>query len=270
MNNSNTRFRTLAISMLTAAAASFSQTSEVWMRLFDGATLTGWKGRPGNWKVENGALVGGFGASSNTFLITDSSYGDFHLKWEARIPGSGGYRNSGIVYRTEWMNDYFTLKGYQYEISDGAIGGFYHERGDPMELPWTPSVGCSEGGVSNWVAMEIIADGPKLTHIVKGKTCFERTDMKITKKGVIGLQIHSPGDVRSEFRNLYIKPLNNSFQIPAGKGFDADGNPVTTVRAFTPRNTGASAQPGRDVARAGYDLKGRRLQAPHPKGQARL
>lgn len=64
--------------------------------------------------------------------------------------------------------------------------------------------GCRDAvnGVSGWKKLEIIADGPKVTHRMDGKSCFSYTTFKVIEKGYIGLQLHSPGDFRMDFRTL--------------------------------------------------------------------
>jgi hypothetical protein len=35
---------------------------------------------------------------------------------------------------------------------------------------WTSVSDCSEGGRNDWRTVEIIADGPKVTHMINGKS----------------------------------------------------------------------------------------------------
>jgi hypothetical protein len=203
---------------------------DVWMKLFDGTTLKGWKYRAESWKVDaaTGVVIGSGAVSFNTFLVTDSAYSDFHFKVEARMPGTGGYRNSGVVYRGKVTNPTnYLVGGYQADISDNYWGSFYHEQGN--ELPWTPVSNCSPAGKGDWAVLEIIADKDKVTHIVNGKTCWEHSGFKILEKGIIALQLHSPGDFSVEFKNVFIQPLNNSFTIPADRAYDKDGKPLFVV-----------------------------------------
>jgi len=102
--------------------------------IFDGKTLSGWKGDPVYWRVENGCLVGEITPKTlvkrNTFLIWEEAQpADFELKLEYRITKDG---NSGINYRSEKMNDHpYALTGYQADI-DGKnryTGQNYEERG---------------------------------------------------------------------------------------------------------------------------------------------
>jgi hypothetical protein len=72
-----------------------------YVSLFDGKALTGWDGRPGVWRVEDGAIVGESTAeknAGNTFLVYHGIKArDFDLKLEVKVEEGGG---SGIQYRS--------------------------------------------------------------------------------------------------------------------------------------------------------------------------
>jgi hypothetical protein len=224
--------KVLAALGLCASLAAAQSDSAVFMRLFDGQTLDGWKGRKNTtWTVKSGVITGSGALSGNTFLIPDSQFNDFHLVLDARMPTSG-YRNSGVVYRGEIMDTtVFRMRGYQLDISDTYWGSFYHEQGN--ELGWTPVSNCGGGAANDWHTVEIVADGPKVTHLINGKKCWEKTDFKVLKKGYLGLQMHEPGGFTMEFRNIYIRPLNNSFKIPEDGRYLRDGTHLgpTAVRS---------------------------------------
>src|SRR5205823_2916168 len=71
---------------------------EGWVPLFNGKDLTDWKVFPngtGNWRVEDGRLIGS-GPSSHLFTER-GDYKNFHFRVEARISDGG---NSGQFFRT--------------------------------------------------------------------------------------------------------------------------------------------------------------------------
>ncbi|MGV8092929.1 MAG: DUF1080 domain-containing protein [Mangrovibacterium sp.] len=109
------------------------QSDEGFIPIFDGKTLSNWKGDPTYWRVENGCLVGEVTPATildrNTFIIwRGGAPKDFELKLEFKISKNG---NSGINYRSEPIDTIpFALKGYQCDI-DGQnryTGQNYEER----------------------------------------------------------------------------------------------------------------------------------------------
>ncbi|MDB5105927.1 MAG: putative rane-bound dehydrogenase domain protein [Fibrobacteres bacterium] len=275
----------LAAAVLTAPCAPKAQQGDVWMKLMDGKDLTGWKYRAGNWKVDAaaGSAIGSGSISFNTFLITDSLFSDFHFKVDARMPGTGGKRNSGVVYRGKISNAAnFEVGGYQADISDGFWGSFYHEQG--TELPWTPVSTCSPAAKTDWATLEIIANKDKVTHLVNGKTCWEHSGFKVLDKGIIALQLHNPGDFSVEFKNVFIQPLNASFTIPADKAYDKDGKPITVVGIGLATGsgwTGHAARSGRSMGPGAtglsalsleglYDAAGRAMPSLMPRAGSEL
>lgn len=250
---------------LAAGSVAAAQGPDVWMKLYNEVDLKGWRGKAANWKVDTGKAVTAHGSTAtNTFLVTDSAFADFHFKCEGRMPNGGGGNNSGLIYRGRIANaTNYTMNGYQYEISTGGVGAFYHELGD--EMPFTRIAGCYGGGVDDFVKMEIIADGPKVAHLVAGAKCFEKADMKVLAKGQFGLQLHSPGNYTASFRNIFVKPLNGSFQVPADNAWDADGKRIAVVgAAIGPRR--ARPAPLLAAPARGWDLWGRAAQGRRSAG----
>jgi hypothetical protein len=253
-----------------AAACTASFAADVWMQLYDGKDFNGWQGKTGTiWKIDTAGVIvannTGLPAMNgqNTFLFTDSlnMFSDFHLKLDARMPGTGGYRNSGIMYRSTIKDkNAFSAAGYQYEFSDGGTGAFYHEQGN--ELGFTGGCADAPNGKSDWKKVEIIADGPHVTHYLAGKSCFDYKTFKVTTKGYIALQLHAPGDFTMNFRNIRIQPVNGSFSIPAEKAVDSLGNKISIVGInIVPKRNSANLALGLPGALIGYDAQGRAIPA---------
>ncbi len=215
--------------------------------LFDGTTLTGWRGDTAVWHVKDGAIVGEITASSeplkaNTFLIwSGGKPSDFELKGEYEISPEG---NSGIQYRSEEVNGVpFGLKGYQFDI-DGAnvyTGQNYEERarsiiafrGQKVTLPpvkepieklaknniWsvakvTDSLGKADSLKAlihtGWNTFDIVAKGNHLQHYINGVLMCDVTDNDTTNRkasGVIGLQMHAGHIMRVAFKNFSYKEI---------------------------------------------------------------
>ena len=102
---------------------------EQWQDLFDGKTLDGWTQRNGKAKytVEDGVIVGTtVTGEPNSFLCTDTLYGDFILEFEFLVHPE---MNSGVQIRSNSYKEYknFRVHGYQIEI-------------DPSERAWTGGI----------------------------------------------------------------------------------------------------------------------------------
>lgn len=216
----SSRFLFRALLAAGACLPAFAQGPDVWMKLYNEKDFDGWKGKMTIWKVDTGAMMTGTGALNTTN---------------------------------------YEVSGYQYELSDGGTGAFYHERGN--EIGFTG--GCGGSGPA-WKKMEVIANGPKVTHKLNGVNSFEYSTFKVLEKGIIGLQLHNPGNVSVNFKNVFIKPLNNSFQIPSDNAWDGAGNKIgpleTRIQAKvkTERINALFEIPG---AMVGYDIQGKAL--PH-------
>ncbi|HEV57661.1 MAG TPA: DUF1080 domain-containing protein, partial [Phycisphaerales bacterium] len=90
-----------------------------WVDLFDGKTLNGWTQLNGTAKyaVEDGVIVGtAVQGSPNSFLCTDTFYGDFLLEFEVKVDSS---LNSGVQVRSNSYRGYQNgrVHGYQVEIA---------------------------------------------------------------------------------------------------------------------------------------------------------
>ncbi|MES1218915.1 MAG: DUF1080 domain-containing protein, partial [Bacteroidota bacterium] len=164
------------------AATTEAPKEDGFVSMFDGKTLTGWKGDTVYWKAKDGELIGEETADkqlkNNTFLIwTGGTPSDFEFKAEFKINATG---NSGVQYRSEELKDIpLALKGYQADI-DGANTytgqnyeergrGFLAMRGQIAELPTngkpviTGSLGSSDSLKAliknDWNEIHIIAKG---------------------------------------------------------------------------------------------------------------
>ncbi len=110
-----------------------SSTADGYQLIFDGKTLTNWKGDPTYWKVEDRNIVGFTTEEkpleANTFLIWEGGEpSDFELVVDFRISETG---NSGIQYRSEMVDGVpFGLRGYQADIDgkNNYTGQNYEER----------------------------------------------------------------------------------------------------------------------------------------------
>ena len=160
-----------------------------WKALFNGKDLAGWKTHPknpGEWKVQDGLLVGE-GPVSHLFSER-GDYENFHYRIEATINEKG---NSGQYFRTEFGPGF--PKGYEAQINSthgdkvrtGSLYGFkdcliFEQLHKPDE----------------WFIQEVIADGNHIQIFVNGKKSVDFKDEKNTHtKGHFAIQQHDPGSV---------------------------------------------------------------------------
>ena len=75
-----------------------------WVQIFNGKDLTGWKthpDEPGDWRVDDGILIGSRGAS---YLFSDrGDYENAHIRVEAKINKGG---NSGVLFHSKYGFDF--------------------------------------------------------------------------------------------------------------------------------------------------------------------
>lgn len=183
--------------------------------LFDGKTLMGWKvAKEANakyWKVVDGVITGDNGGDkvpTNTYLVTEKEFGDFEFRCKFRISGDHktGLINSGIQYRS--FMDKGRMTGYQADIGRGYWGDIYDEhrrgkliKGDTTELMKS----LVEDGWSEYL---IRCKGEKHELFINGHKTAEFVEKAdVQTKGVIGLQLHSGGVAKVEFKDITITEL---------------------------------------------------------------
>src|SRR5262249_15403890 len=157
--------------------------------------------QPGNWRVENGVLIGSGWDNSRLFMSERShlytergDFKNFHLRVEARINEGG---NSGIYFRStpgprlpaespkfpygyEAQIDSSVDRnrtGSLYAGADGAVVGFTETIVPPGQ----------------WFTEDVIAQGNRITIKVKDRTtAIYRDEKEISASGHIALQQNNP------------------------------------------------------------------------------
>ena len=220
--------RSLFVTLLLSAVA-VAQESD-FAPIFNGKDLTGWDGKPGWWKVEDGALTAESTPDKpceecNYLIWRGGQPSDFELTADFKLSGQG---NSGIQLRSLALPNWDT-SGYQADMSgDGGLVGFVYEHtrgliagrgervtitsdgkrevqvlGDPAELN---KVYRKE----DWNTYRIICRGPDITLYVNGTPMCQFTDhdsRQAAARGVIALQMHPGPAMKVQFRNIRLKEL---------------------------------------------------------------
>jgi hypothetical protein len=238
--------RVCAVLTLVAALSGGIAAEDGFKSIFNGKDLSGWKGNPDLWSVEDGAITGRTKAepklTHNTFLVwQDGEVGDFELRLSYRIVKG----NSGIQYRSKVLSegDFGPIVGgYQADFEAGTkySGILYEERGRGIlalrgekvaidgvtevktkrgtrrqpKKQVTGSLGDTEEiqkGIKSeaWNEYRIVAKGNHLQHFINGMATVDVVDNGPgdAKSGVLALQIHVGPPMVVQFRNLRIKKL---------------------------------------------------------------
>jgi uncharacterized protein (TIGR03067 family) len=185
---------------------------ESWVQLFNGKDLSGWKthpDQPGDWKVENGELVGRGPMASHLFSER-GDFRDFHLRLEAKLNATG---ESGVRFRCPF--------GFPFRSGGtGLPGGFDADcrwdgtavRAGQLKTPGPKPLLVSEQWRATtppdaWFTLEVIAQGNRIVVKVANWTTADYTDPdRQFTTGHIALHVNKPGTV-VHFRKIEIKGL---------------------------------------------------------------
>ena len=180
-----------------------------WISLFDGKTLKGWKSHPknpGQWKVEDGAIVG-TGPASHLFTER-GDFRNFRLKMEIMINDKG---NSGMYFRTQYGPGFPV--GWEAQVnathSDPIRTGSLYPSGREKDLRAIKEIQVFKAlhKPNEWFTQEVECVGPKITIWVNGEKTVEWTDPKDRfKTGHFAIQQHDPGSV-VKVRKVEVKLL---------------------------------------------------------------
>lgn len=186
--------------------------------LFDGKTLTGWEGSEQIFRVQEGAIVAGSlkqPIAHNEFLCSQQEFGDFELRLKAKLVGEGD--NAGVQFRSKRVPNHHEVSGYQADMGSafGRIvwGALYDEsrrnkmlaEGDQARIreifkqgEWNELViRCSGNHVQIWLNGLLTVD-------------YTEADEKISRRGVIGLQVHGGKPAEAWYKDIRIKELTEA------------------------------------------------------------
>ena len=200
-----------------------------WKTLFDGKSLTGWKGLD-FWSVKDGTIFGEttkeHSSSKNTFLILQNEVvTDFEFICQVKFSGN----NSGVMYRSKVINEeQFTMGGYQADLHSKpeyfgmlygerfAKRGIIAQRGQRLiakadgTKEITHTIGDDEKLTdSDWNELRIVAVGNRILHFVNGQITMDLTEHhpEAFAEGMIGLQLHAGLPMWTHFKDLKLRHL---------------------------------------------------------------
>ena len=145
-----------------------------WRSLFDGKTLSGWRGyqmfrAPVGWRASNGVLSKVFPTED---LISDDVFGDFELELEWKISPGG---NGGILYRGTEKYDHVYWSAPEFQLLDDAAAPDAKDRTTSAGAAYAlyPSAAGVVNAAGQWNTTRIICRGPHVEHWLNGKKIVE-------------------------------------------------------------------------------------------------
>ena len=160
---------------LAMGAASAATTDEAgWRPLFDGKSMTGWRGYqsqavPDGWRVAAGILQKDKPVGD---IISVEQFGDFEVEFEWRIAEGG---NSGIFYRgtEEYDKVYWSATEYQLLDDEKAADGKSRLTSAGAAHSLYPSPAGHLAPVGQWNVTRIVAKGTHVEHWLNGFKLLE-------------------------------------------------------------------------------------------------
>ncbi len=210
-------FRKIAIPFLTIALAGTLAAQDrprprilgpAWVSLFNGEDLTGWRkiGQE-RWEVVDGAIYGQGITDAYGYLATEKTYRDFHLSLRFKCEADG---NSGVYIHTSFAGDTPRVTaGRQIEIDRGLgrhTGGIY---GDGRGwIAWPSPQYETVIRPYDWNDMLIQVEGNHYVVHLNGIQVLDFTHPAPgAEEGVIALQLHSGGEGRMRFKDIFVRDL---------------------------------------------------------------
>ncbi|MCG6924981.1 MAG: DUF1080 domain-containing protein [Acidobacteria bacterium] len=180
-----------------------------WQSLFNGTDLSGWK-KVGQekWEVVDGAIFGQGITEEYGYLVTEKSYRDFHLSLQFKCEADG---NSGVYIHTEFKGDTpEIIAGRQVEIDrtlNHHTGGIY---GDGKGwVAWPSPQFETVIRPYEWNDMLIEVEGNHYVVHLNGIQVLDFTyPSPGSEEGPIALQLHSGGQGKMRFKNLFVRDLS--------------------------------------------------------------
>ena len=191
-----------ALGLILMAAGEVQGESE-WRALFDGKSLTGWRGQPDLWSIEDGEIVGRTDGKipRNEFLSTVEKFCNFELRLKVRLVGNHG--NSGIQFRSDYNDG--AVRGYQADVGKDFWGLLYEERGrGTLQKPDKEKLKIHRDG---WNQYEILAEGDHLRIRLNGHVTVDIRDSEAAE-GIIAFQVHLGPPMEVRFKDILIKALD--------------------------------------------------------------
>jgi hypothetical protein len=188
--------------------------------LFDGRTLEGWEGNLANWRAEDGAIVAGAldrRQPYNEFLMTTADFGDFELRLQYKVEGTGGFVNGGVQFWSRRVPASHEVSGYQADLGADTDGNLYDESRRNANLSTASAdVRLRALKPGAWNDYRIRAQGPHIEIWLNGlKTVdYNESDKSVALYGKFALQIHGGASTKVSYRALEVEPIPDGHHPP--------------------------------------------------------
>jgi hypothetical protein len=166
-------------------------------------------------RIEDGAIVGGTLKNKiprNEFLCTTRQFGDFELRFKAKLVGAGN--NAGVQFRSQRVPNHHEVSGYQCDMGaafGGSVwGSLYDESRRNKMLVQGPQDKIKEVfKADDWNELVVRCEGPRVQIWLNGVQTVDYTepDEKIARSGIIGLQIHGGQPAEAWYKEIRVKEL---------------------------------------------------------------
>jgi hypothetical protein len=186
----------LAADQSPAAAPAGAKASDGgWISLFDGKSLTGWRGykKPDvagtRWSVQDGLLTlpakDGKDTRGSRDIITTETFDQFELIWEWKVSPGG---NSGLQYFV--LEDMDSAIGHEYQIIDDALHpdakiGPHRQTAALYDV--LPAADRKIKPAGEWNTSRIVVKGSTVEHFLNdGKVLTYQLDSPALKTAIAG------------------------------------------------------------------------------------
>jgi len=180
-----------------------------WVSLFNGKDLSGWdKIGEEKWVVEDGVIYGEGITDKYGYLATKETYRDFHMRLSFKCEADG---NSGVyVHTTFEPGTPKVTQGRQIEIDrtlNHHTGGLYGDGRGWVAWPRPETETLLRP--HDWNDMLIQVEGNHYQVHLNGIQILDFTyPSPVAEEGVIALQLHSGGQGRMRFKDIFLRDLS--------------------------------------------------------------
>lgn len=196
------------------------------INLLNGGTLSTWKVPSSHWYFEEESLIGNTGdkvLNTPEWIHTNQQFSDFEFTCEMMLTGDKR-RNTGIYFRismfdfkTKRNNKFYkAASGYEFDAAfhnpgkrnfRGTLGDWY-ARPSLRVFPDQKIIN-EVYKPEAWNRLTIRARGNRIEYWINGTKImdFIDEDLKASRKGFIGFQLHDGSVMKVAYRNIRILPL---------------------------------------------------------------